>query len=227
MIKKWKDDGSTVFHFFRPYTDESESQDKNILLWVHQEQWQKELMCKYGNCISLIDATYKTTRYDLPLFFVCVRTSVGYCTVAEFTTKNEYANSIGEALDILKQWNPTWNPPVVLCDYSEAFTSTLVYLCDFHREQAWTRWVSNSQHGLTKSDAEILLTLIRQCAWASSSETGQHDINYQEQVKALQASHVWKENASVRSWLTSNLAQYTRSKSHTHTRKHVHRYMHF
>ncbi len=60
MIKKWKDDGNTAFHFFRPYTDESESQDKNILLRVHQEQWQKELMCKYGNCISLIDATYKT-----------------------------------------------------------------------------------------------------------------------------------------------------------------------
>ncbi len=87
-------------------------------------------MCKYGNCISLIDATYKTT-----LFSICVRTNVGHCTVAEFIT----ANSIGEALDILNQSNPTWSPPVVLCDYSEAeilaikgaFTSTLVYLCDF------------------------------------------------------------------------------------------------
>ena len=81
---------------------------------------------------------YKTTRYDLPFFFVCVRTNVGYCTVAEFIMQKVSASSNGEALDILKQWNPTWNPtwnsPVILCDYSEAefsaikstFTSTLV-----------------------------------------------------------------------------------------------------
>ena len=76
--------------------------------------------------------------------FVCVRTSVGYCTVAEFKTQSEHASSIGEALGILKKWNPSWNPPVVLCNYSEAeisaikgvFTSTSVYLCNFHREQA-------------------------------------------------------------------------------------------
>ena len=73
------------------------------LLWIHQEQWQKELMCKYRNCISLIDATNKTTRYDLPLFYVCVRTNVGYCAVAEFITQSETASSIGEALDILIQ----------------------------------------------------------------------------------------------------------------------------
>ena len=104
MIKKWKDQGSTASHFFRPHmTTEGSDQasDKTGLLWVHQEQWQKELMCKYGNCISLIDATYRTTRYDLPLFFVCVRTNVGYCTVAEFIIQNESASSIGEALDIL------------------------------------------------------------------------------------------------------------------------------
>ena len=40
------------------------------LLWVHQTEWQKELLKRYGNTISLIDATYKTTRYELPLFFI-------------------------------------------------------------------------------------------------------------------------------------------------------------
>ena len=39
------------------------------LLWVHQDNWQKELLVKYGNTITLIDATYKTTKYDLALFF--------------------------------------------------------------------------------------------------------------------------------------------------------------
>ena len=32
------------------------------LLWVHQNEWQKELLVKYGNVITLIDATYKTTK---------------------------------------------------------------------------------------------------------------------------------------------------------------------
>ena len=42
------------------------------LLWVHQDDWQKDLLVKYGNTITLIDATYKTTKYDLALFFfVC------------------------------------------------------------------------------------------------------------------------------------------------------------
>ena len=150
-IQNWKEQGSKASHFFRPYVekDSSNEEEGGNLLWVHQEEWQKELLCKYGNCISLIDATYKTTRYDLPLFFVCVRTNVGYCTVAEFITQSENASSIGEAISIIKQWNPTWNPPVVLCDYSEAemlaikssFKSVRIYLCDFHREQAWTRWV--------------------------------------------------------------------------------------
>ena len=65
-------------YFFRPYketnlTMESPS-DSNVqscdnsqesLLWEHQESWQHQLMLKYGNIISLMDVTYKTTQYDL------------------------------------------------------------------------------------------------------------------------------------------------------------------
>ena len=40
------------------------------LLYMHQEQWQQRLMEMYGNTISLIDATYKTTKYDLALFLL-------------------------------------------------------------------------------------------------------------------------------------------------------------
>jgi len=42
------------------------------LLWMHQEYWQQKLCVKYGNTISLIDTTYKTT--NLPLFFLFVST---------------------------------------------------------------------------------------------------------------------------------------------------------
>ena len=58
-IKNWKEQNSTVSHYFRPYLKEESTEIlTQSLLWIHQEEWQKELMCKYGNCISLIDATY-------------------------------------------------------------------------------------------------------------------------------------------------------------------------
>ena len=105
-------------------------------------------MQRYANNVTLLDATYKTTKYDLSLFFVCVKTNVGYSVVAEFVIQSETAQQISEALAILKQWNPHWKPSFFIIDYSEAelgaieevFPSTKVYLCDFHREQAWERW---------------------------------------------------------------------------------------
>ena len=50
--------------------------------------------------MCLLDATYKTTRYALPLFFLFVRTNVHYIVVATFLTQNEDSASIAEALDI-------------------------------------------------------------------------------------------------------------------------------
>ena len=52
------------------------SKYQQIFLWVHQTDWQKNLLVRYGNAISLIDAIYKTTRYELALFFICVRTNI-------------------------------------------------------------------------------------------------------------------------------------------------------
>ena len=110
LITQWSET-SSKFHVFRPYkeyqNDEYSAQglcnrEHQTLLWVHQEPWQQELMLKYGNVISLMDATYKTTRYDLPLFFICVRRNTGYCVVAEFIIQSESAESIKEAIDVLK-----------------------------------------------------------------------------------------------------------------------------
>lgn len=57
----------------------------NNFLFVHQEQWQRNLLLRYGSDLTLFDATYKNTKYALPLFFLCVHTNVGYKVVAEFT----------------------------------------------------------------------------------------------------------------------------------------------
>ena len=217
-VKHWKVENQDSFHFFRPYlvgkvVDDESNSPSQSLLWVHQEKWQRTMLCTYGNCVTLIDATYKTMRYDLPLFFVCVRTNVGYCVTAEFVTQSETAETIQEALQILKSWNPEWNPPFVLCDYSEAEISAIehtfpgisVFLCDFHREQAWTRWVNTSVNGLSKAEAEDLLSLLRKCAWTPSSTNKDCPIDgYVKAVKDLKESSIYKNHSNVRSWLESN-----------------------
>ena len=69
---------------------------------------------RYGNHISLIDATYRTMKYELPLFFVCARTNVGYSVVAQFIVQSESVECISEALAVLKEWNSNWTPPYFL-----------------------------------------------------------------------------------------------------------------
>ena len=95
-------------------------QNEQNLLWIHQSKWQQQLLARYGNTISSIDATYKTTKYDLAVFFVCVKTNVGYSVVAEFVVQSENTENISEALLKLKEWNPKWCPAYFVTDYSEA-----------------------------------------------------------------------------------------------------------
>jgi len=58
------------------------------------------------NTLTLIDATYKSTKYSIPLFFWCVKINVSNTVVAEFTIQSETSEHILEALSILKSWNP-------------------------------------------------------------------------------------------------------------------------
>jgi len=74
-----------------------------------------------------------------------VKTNVGYSIVADFVVQAETIEQISEALRVLSDWNPEWKPPYFMTDYSDAevgaiestFPGCKVYLCDFHREQAW------------------------------------------------------------------------------------------
>ena len=44
---------------------------------------------RYGNEMILLNTTYKTARYALPLFFMVVKTNVDYQIVGSFVIKNE------------------------------------------------------------------------------------------------------------------------------------------
>ena len=106
--------------FFRP---SSSSEDENVsserLLLVHQTEWQQRLLLRYGQELVFLDATYRTTRYAIPLFFLCVHTNDGYVVVAIVLLEREDSASLAEALEVLKQQNPNWNPKGFMVDASE------------------------------------------------------------------------------------------------------------
>ena len=57
--------------------DAAQIKCQQTMLFVHKLAWQQRLLCRYGQNMCLLDATYKTCKYALPLFFLCVKTNVG------------------------------------------------------------------------------------------------------------------------------------------------------
>jgi len=79
-----------------------------------------------------------------------------------------------------------------------AFPNTVVYGCDFHREQAWTRWVQDRKNRLERIDADLLLELLRACAWVQpGTDQSNLDVNYKNAVSVLKQSAVWASNQHV------------------------------
>lgn len=76
----------------------------------------------------MLDATYRTTKYALPLFFLAVKTNVGYSVVAEFIVQHETKRSIMQGLQTIKTWlhnapdKPAewyWEPKFFMTDFCE------------------------------------------------------------------------------------------------------------
>ena len=97
----------------------------NGLLFVHQTNNQKRLLQRYGNELTLLDATYKTTKYSLALFFLVVKTNVNYQVVGSFVLQSETPDAIAEAQGIIKTWNAAWNPSYFMVDHSEEEMSAI------------------------------------------------------------------------------------------------------
>ena len=72
-VQKWKRDSPNSKFYFRPYKESTKDSEIDTvdptLLYIHQEPWQQQLMVKYGNTISLMDATYN----ELALFLLQLR----------------------------------------------------------------------------------------------------------------------------------------------------------
>lgn len=108
-----------MFHLQTPPTESRSClsfKDSPFLL-VIQTAEQRQLLERYGNEVVCLDATYKTTMYDLPLYFIAVPTNTIYMVVGMFIPKFNTSDGIAQALALLKEWNPTWYPSRVMTDY--------------------------------------------------------------------------------------------------------------
>lgn len=75
------------------------------LLFCCQSRFMAELLTQYGNNVTCLDATNKTTDYSLPLFFLVVKTSTNYIVAEVFVVQFETAACISETLAVFNEWN--------------------------------------------------------------------------------------------------------------------------
>lgn len=136
-VKDWKQANPDDLFYYRQYSDEEkyspstveEDDEEDVLgdnestgkglLFCHQTEWQRRLFKRYRNEICLLDATYRTSKYALLLFFVCVKTNVNYAVVASFIVQCESTSAIAKALGVIRSWNRDWEPRNWMIDFSE------------------------------------------------------------------------------------------------------------
>ena len=75
------------------------------------------------------------------------------------------------------------------------FLACQIYICDFHREQAWERWLAKSSNGLTDRKQSVLAKL-RAVARARTEK------EYLEKLDHLKKSEEWKTNSNLRNYIT-------------------------
>ncbi|OCT81634.1 hypothetical protein XELAEV_18028457mg [Xenopus laevis] len=197
LVNNWKEE-KTVNIFYRPHTNKVNGD----FLYCYQTEWQQRLLQKYGKEVTLLDATYRTTRYALPLFFLCVRTNVCYAVVGAFIVQQETAVHIEEALQMFKTWNKKWNANHFMVDFcleeinavTKVFKDTKIILCDFHREKAWSEWLNKKVHGV--QNVKKILQMIRNVAKATTMES------HNEALLTLKKSQDWKKNETFRKWFS-------------------------
>nr|XP_047124266.1 uncharacterized protein LOC105849580 [Hydra vulgaris] len=98
-----------------------------------------------------------------------VRTNVNFQVVAIFVLQEETQVMIVKALTLIKSWNPDIEPKYAMVDFDEeeiyslesVFPNIKVYLCNFHREQCWHRWISKLDNGVQNIAQQVKIYLRR------------------------------------------------------------------
>ena len=153
------------------------SNEEDSFLLVMQTQHQQTLLRKYGNMVTLMDGVYRTTKYGFPCFFLVVKTSLGMGrVVGTIIPQQENEILLAEGLKIIKEWNPDWSPLYTMTDKSsvelgaigQVHPKAIRLLCDFHRSQAWERWVNKNSNGVSPHDRETVLGYLKELSYAKT-----------------------------------------------------------
>lgn len=129
-----------------------------------------------------------------------VKTPTGYVIVGVFIVQFETSECISAALKIFRSWCPSFNPEYWMIDYSQAemiainstFPRGKIALCDFHREQAWDRWLRKKENGTERDQA---LLYLRQLARAHTAE------EFAAAVTQMKGSDLWATSPAFQSYV--------------------------
>ena len=105
--------------------------------------------------------------------FIAKKFKKQFRVCATIIPQYENEDILVEGLRILKLWNPLWSPKFTMTDKSavelgaigKVFPSTIRLLCDFHRGQAWERWVSKNANDVQPQDRNDVLEHLKTLAY--------------------------------------------------------------
>lgn len=156
LFQQWSETDPDGNLFFRREVE----RQQNLLL-AYQSSNQHYLMRRYGPELLFVD---ESSAYDIPMFFLSVKTNCIYHVVAFFLSTSRSVESITEGLAAVKNWNPDIEPRYIMCDHDESHFAAVqatwpnahLLLCDFCREQDWAHWMDKEENGLQEYKQEIL-----------------------------------------------------------------------
>ena len=75
--------------------------------------------------------------------------------------------------------------------------ASIVLLCDFHREQAWERWLNTTANGC-RDVKDVILGLLRAIA------DSENEPQYQTNLERLFTNNIWldEKNTKLRNWIS-------------------------
>ncbi|XP_062621423.1 uncharacterized protein LOC134283018 [Saccostrea cucullata] len=199
LCKNEKPPGTFQYHF----QAHSQEEEKKFLI-VLQTTWQQELLAQFGNCL-VIDSTFNTTKFNIPLYELVVHTNTGYTPIGIIITEDETEEQIAEGLSILKSWNAGWSPSVSVTDcdiaqsnaLSKVFPDCSQFLCKFHIIQAWKRWLSRGENKLT-GEKDAVLEHLKSIADSATKD------DYHNNVQNLMDTNMWNENEHFQNYINNS-----------------------
>ena len=130
------------------------------VVFAHPEQLKK--LERHG-WLTLMDSTHKTNRYDWCLFTLYVRDTYGCWNVgAHFFVSNEDADTVAQALTIIRNMCCRWSPRYVLSNHSNIEPKSIkkifssisageqeceILLCVVHVIRTWIQKIHEKNSG--------------------------------------------------------------------------------